>query len=99
MSKHTPVSHDLGTLAEDARALMAATADVAGDKVEQARIRLASALESSKEIAGNVRDKAIEGAKIADKAVRENPYQAIAIAVGVGAVIGYLIGRRSGNRD
>ena len=36
----------MGTLAEDARALMAATADVAGEKVGEARKRLAAALES-----------------------------------------------------
>ena len=35
--------NDLGTLAEDARALMAATADVAGEKVGEARKRLAAA--------------------------------------------------------
>ncbi len=34
----------MGTLAEDARALMAATADVAGDKVTEARKRLAATL-------------------------------------------------------
>ena len=86
--------NDLGTLAEDARALMAATADVAGEKVGEARKRLAAALESGKQIYGRVREKAVEGAKAADQTVRENPYQAIAIAVGVGAVIGYLAARR-----
>ena len=40
------------TLAEDARALMAATADVAGEKVGEARKRLAAALDRAKEIAG-----------------------------------------------
>jgi ElaB/YqjD/DUF883 family membrane-anchored ribosome-binding protein len=101
MNKETQTTvNDLGTLAEDARELLTATADVAGDKVGQARKRLAAALDSAKQIAGNVRDKAIEGAKVADKTVRENPYQAIAIGVGVGAVIGYLLGRRcSGKRD
>jgi ElaB/YqjD/DUF883 family membrane-anchored ribosome-binding protein len=85
---------DMGQLAEDAQALMAATADVAGDKVANARKRLAAALESAKAIAGNVRDKAVAGAKVADQTVRENPYQAIAIGVGVGVVVGYLLGRR-----
>ncbi len=95
MNKETQaISNDLGTLAEDARELLSATADVAGEKVGQARKRLAAALDSAKHIAANVRDKAIEGAKVADKTVRENPYQAIAIGVGVGAVIGYLIARR-----
>ncbi len=95
MSKETQaISHDVSQLAEDARALMAATADVAGEKVGEARKRLAAALESGKEIYGRVRDKAVEGAKVADKTVRENPYQAIAIGVGVGALVGYLLGRR-----
>src|ERR1039458_1292124 len=40
MSKHTQApSNDMGTLAEDARALMAATTDVAGEKVAEARAR------------------------------------------------------------
>ena len=93
-------SNDMGQLAEDAQALMAATADVAGEKVVAARKRLAAALDSAKEIAGNVRDKAIAGAKVADQTVRENPYQAIAIGVGVGAILGFLIARRcSSSRD
>ncbi len=99
MSKETQaINNDLGTLAEDAHALLTATADVAGDKVGQARKRLSAALESAKEIAGNVRDKAVAGAKVADQTVRENPYQAIAIGVGVGVLVGYLLGRR-GSRD
>jgi ElaB/YqjD/DUF883 family membrane-anchored ribosome-binding protein len=95
MTKHTQATgNDMGTLAEDARALMAATADVAGEKVGEARKRLAAALDSAKEIAGRVRDKAVEGANAADEAVRENPYQAIGIAFGVGALLGYLVARR-----
>ena len=95
MNKETQTTvNDLGTLAEDARELLAATADVAGEKVGQARKRLAAALESAKQIAANVRDKAVAGAKVADQTVRENPYQAIAIGVGVGAIIGYLLARR-----
>jgi ElaB/YqjD/DUF883 family membrane-anchored ribosome-binding protein len=101
MNKQThATSSDMGTLAEDARELMSATADVAGEKVSAARKRLAAALERGKEIAGNVRDKAVAGAKAADEAVREHPYQAIAIGVGVGALIGYLVARRcSRNSD
>jgi ElaB/YqjD/DUF883 family membrane-anchored ribosome-binding protein len=94
MRKHTQeTSSDIGSLAEDARALMAATADVAGEKVGEARKRLAAALE-------NARDKAIRGAKAVDEAVHEHPYEAIAIGVGLGAGIGYLLARRGGsNRD
>jgi ElaB/YqjD/DUF883 family membrane-anchored ribosome-binding protein len=88
------IRNDLGTLAEDARALMAATADVAGEKVVEARKRLAAALESSKEIYGQLRTKTVEGVKVADQAVRDNPYQAICIVFGIGAVIGYVVANR-----
>jgi ElaB/YqjD/DUF883 family membrane-anchored ribosome-binding protein len=87
-------SNDIGTLAEDARALMEATADVAGEKVNEARKRLAAALERGKEIYGRVRDKTVDCAKATDEAVHEHPYQAIGIAFGVGALVGYLISRR-----
>ena len=56
-------------------------------------------VEQGKELAGNLRDQAVAGAKIADKAIREHPYKAIGIAVGVGAVIGFLLARRSSKED
>jgi ElaB/YqjD/DUF883 family membrane-anchored ribosome-binding protein len=101
MDKQTQaVSNAMGTLADDARALMVATADMAGDKVNEARKRLAATLDSGKEIYGRVRDKAVEHAKVADQAVHEHPYQAIGIALGVGALVGYLVARRcSSNGD
>ncbi len=95
MNKHiTADSSELGTLAEDARALMEATADVAGEKVAEARKRLSAALEDGKGMYSRVREKTIEGARATDVAVHEHPYQAIAIGVGVGALIGYLASRR-----
>ncbi len=95
------MSHDtheggnsLGTLAEDALALLSATADVGGEKVVEARKRLATALESGKKFYGQVKDKVVEGAKATDSAVHQHPYTAIGIAVGVGALVGFLLARR-----
>jgi ElaB/YqjD/DUF883 family membrane-anchored ribosome-binding protein len=96
MNKHTQaLGNDMGTLAEDARALMTATADVAGEKVTEARKRLAAALDRGKEIYGRVREKAVEGAKTADLTVREHPYEGIGIAFAVGALVGFLLARRN----
>ena len=89
----------MGTLAEDARALMAATADVAGEKVSEARKRLAAALESGKELYGRVRDKTVEGAKVVDETVHEHPYQAMGLAFGVGVIIGVLVTRRCSRNE
>ena len=95
MNKQTQaIRNDLVTLAEDARALMATTADVAGEKAGEARKRLAAALESCKELYGQARDKGVEGARATDQVVRDNPYQAMGIALGIGAIIGYVVASR-----
>lgn len=94
MSKQTQaVSDAMGTLAEDARALMTATANVAGEEVSDARQHLADAVKRGKEIYGRVKEKAVEGAKATDQAVHEHPYQAAGIAFGAGALLGYLVAR------
>jgi ElaB/YqjD/DUF883 family membrane-anchored ribosome-binding protein len=92
--EHQTTGTDTGQLAENARALMDATAGMAGEKVSEARKRVAAALDRAKEIAATVREKAVAGAKATDEAVHEHPYQAIAIGVGVGVLVGYLLGRR-----
>jgi ElaB/YqjD/DUF883 family membrane-anchored ribosome-binding protein len=93
------ISKELAALADDARALLAATGDVAGDTVAEARQRLGLALDRAKEIASDARDKAIESAIAADQAVRDEPYKAIAIALGIGAVLGFVCGCRCCRRS
>jgi ElaB/YqjD/DUF883 family membrane-anchored ribosome-binding protein len=96
MSKHKQATQDgIGTLVEDAHALMTATADAAGEKVEAARERVAAAIENVKEMAGTVRERAVAGAHATDEAVRENPYIALGIGALAGALIGFLAGRRT----
>lgn len=96
MQKHrNGISENFGNLVEDTRALLAATADVAGDKVTAARERVASALESAKETYADAQKSAVAGAKAADKLVRDHPYHAVGIAFGVGALIGVLLSRRN----
>lgn len=89
------VRHDAHTLAEDARALLDATSEIADEKVAAARQRLEDALVSGRNVYNRLHERAVEGAKAADKCVRENPYQSIAIAFGIGAVVGFLLPRRA----
>jgi len=95
MKRHTAtISHDLHLLADDAKDLLAATQHLAEEKIVAARERLAAALEKGKESWEHVQERAVQGAKVADKAVHEHPYQAMGIAFGVGALLGFLIARR-----
>jgi ElaB/YqjD/DUF883 family membrane-anchored ribosome-binding protein len=94
MSKHRTANHDFGTLAEDARALMVATADVAGDKVEAARKRLEAALENGAEVYDDLKKKAAAGIETGDEFIRSNPYGALGIGLGIGVVVGFLVAGR-----
>ena len=84
-------------VAEETRALLEATANVTESTVVEARNRLKHLLDSAGETYAQAKAKAIDGAKTADRTIRENPYQAIGIAFGLGALLGFLITRR--NRD
>ncbi|MBN8249655.1 MAG: DUF883 family protein [Verrucomicrobia bacterium] len=91
--------HDSQTLAREAKALLEATAQVADDKVSEARQRLMTALASAKESAGDhyhqIEEKALAGARQADSVIRSHPYESIAVAFGFGALLGLLLTRRN----
>lgn len=85
---------DIKVLARDAEELLKATAGEAGEKFKEIRVRLSKALESARTTCENLQDQTAETAKAADQAIREHPYESIAIAFGVGALIGVFLGRR-----
>ncbi len=92
--KRKPESNVNEKLAEAGRALLDATAHATKSTAKEARTRLSKALDSGKSLLGRVEDKAGEGAKLTNKIVHEHPYHAIAIALGVGALIRQLALRR-----
>ena len=83
---------DLKALLHEAEQALAGTAGDAGDKFDELRARLRTALDSGRDSwsASATRPRR---ARQADKLVRENPYYAIGIAAGIGAVIGILVSR------
>jgi ElaB/YqjD/DUF883 family membrane-anchored ribosome-binding protein len=85
------IRNDLEELADDVRALVSATADTAEETVKEARKRLLAALDDGKDAFSRLQDKTVEGAKIADKAVRNHPYHSMGIALGLGALIGLIL--------
>lgn len=86
--------HDSRTLAVDARALLDATANIADEAVADARQRLTEALESTKDLRNRIQERAVQAAKATDQTIRDNPYQSVGIAFGVGALIGFLLARK-----
>ena len=93
-NKRDTLSCEMERVAEHARAYMSATADVTGDKVDEARHRLNSALERLSMLCDRLREEAVGAARTLDKSVREKPYHAIAIALGAGLVVGMQLARR-----
>lgn len=82
---------DFGQLAEDARTLLAATAQVAEQKVVDARKRVLKTLEQGWDI---VSEKTMAGCRATDETIRDHPYQAVGAALGLGALVGFLLARR-----
>ena len=88
--------NDLRTLVAEAEKLLAEPADGTGEDVGPAmRARFDAAQERFTDLYSSARKQVIAGGKYADKAIRENPYPSLAIAAGVGLLVGVLIGRRS----
>ena len=85
---------DLKLLSLDAEALLQGTAGQAGEKAGELRDRLAAALDAAKASCERAEGKVAAGAGIADKTIREHPYESLAVAFGVGLVVGVLVGRR-----
>ncbi len=86
--------HDAHSLADDARALLEATAELTDTQIAEARRRLSAALENGKGVYAGLQDRVVRGANVADEAVHQHPYQGMAAALGLGALLGYLLHRR-----
>ena len=89
---------DFRAVVADAEELLKATASQAGEKVAVARERIQDSLHQAKVKLAEAEDVIVQRSKQAARAtddyVRDNPWQAVGVAAGVGLVIGLLIGRR-----
>ena len=85
---------DLKPLSRDAEAVLQTTAGQAGEKMSELRTRLAGALDSAKATCQRIEEKALAGAKAADKTIREHPYESVGVAFGLGLLVGVLVSRR-----
>lgn len=88
---------DFEALIADTEELLGATAAQGGEKVTAMRLRMAERLADAKERLSGVQQAVVEKtratAKATDDYVRTNPWQSVAIAGGVGFVLGFLVTR------
>ncbi|TMA06700.1 MAG: DUF883 domain-containing protein [Deltaproteobacteria bacterium] len=88
---------DFKVLVGDAEELLRATANQAGERVASARKRIEQSVEDGKKTLADAEnilfDKTKEAAKAAEAYMRENPWNAVGIAAGVGLILGLLIRR------
>jgi ElaB/YqjD/DUF883 family membrane-anchored ribosome-binding protein len=64
--------------------------------VEALRERLEAAQQRLADVYEEVRRKVVAGAKKTDATIRQHPYEAMAITLGLGLIAGVLVGRRWG---
>ena len=85
---------DVKVVMHDLEEMIKATAGDMSDKAREMRARLNASLVSAREACGRLEDKAVAGARAADKVIRDHPYESIGIAFGVGLLIGVLVSRK-----
>jgi len=95
---HTPkdLLNELQALVVEAESMMAdSLSEHSTEALGNLRARFGAAQERFADIYEGAKKKVVAGAKYTDATIRENPYQSLAIALGVGVVLGVLIGRRT----
>jgi ElaB/YqjD/DUF883 family membrane-anchored ribosome-binding protein len=86
---------ELHSLVADAEKMVGeAVSEHSEDAISSLRSRYEAAQERLSEVYDRTKKKVVAGAKYADETIRENPYQSVAVAAGVGLLVGLLIGRR-----
>lgn len=89
---------DLKTVMSDAEALLQATSTQTSEKIQEVRARAEESLKQARQRLGQIEDEALKRARevadATDEYVRENPWQSVGIAAGVGLLLGLLLSRR-----
>jgi ElaB/YqjD/DUF883 family membrane-anchored ribosome-binding protein len=95
--KADPAIEELNRIVDQAEALLRTLGEESGDAAEAVRSRVTETLNQAKsKLSTTTRDAEKIASSLADRAdnyVRENPWQAIAIAALLGSVVTYLIAK------
>jgi ElaB/YqjD/DUF883 family membrane-anchored ribosome-binding protein len=87
---------DLHSLVAEAEKMIGDShAEPSEEAIGALRERFDAAQECLGDLYAGAKKKMIAGAKYTDETIRANPYQSVAIAAGIGLLVGVLVGRRS----
>ena len=85
---------DFKVLSKDVQDLLKATASVVGEKAAEARVKVQDSLKTAQEklseVHENMHAKGREAFTASDTYVRDNPWNAVGIAAGVGFLVGVV---------
>jgi ElaB/YqjD/DUF883 family membrane-anchored ribosome-binding protein len=88
------IGDEIARLSEAAKSLIEATSEMAGAGVEEARQRLAAAFASSRAFREELKEETTKCAVAANSAMHLHPYKAMAVGLGLGALLGALMAAR-----
>jgi ElaB/YqjD/DUF883 family membrane-anchored ribosome-binding protein len=93
---HSPkaILEELETLVEEAEQMATESTTHAGNGVESVHERFAAVQDRFGQLYTHARNGLAAGARHAGKFVRANPVQSLAVAAGVGVLLGVILGRR-----
>jgi ElaB/YqjD/DUF883 family membrane-anchored ribosome-binding protein len=83
-----------GLIVEAQGMVVDSVSEHSAEALENLRERFHVAQERFEVLCDETKKKVIAGAKYTDTTIRENPYQSLVVALGLGVLVGVLVGRR-----
>ncbi len=93
-----PVARDIQNVVSDAQDLLKTVQNEGEGKLTEMRGKVQAQIDAARQTLAELQATVSDGAKVAmnttDEYVRANPWRAVGISAGIGALIGFLIARR-----
>lgn len=97
-TQSNPVNRDIQNVVSDAQDLLKTVQNEGQGRIDEMRVKVQQQLDSARQTLNELQQTMQDGAKVAmtttDEYVRANPWRAVGISAGIGALLGFLIARR-----
>jgi ElaB/YqjD/DUF883 family membrane-anchored ribosome-binding protein len=93
-----PIARDIQNVVSDAQDLLKTVQNEGEGKLNEMRGKVQAQIDAARQTLAELQATVTDGAKVAmnstDEYVRANPWRAVGISAGIGALVGFLIARR-----